>query len=396
MPTTSGTTMRPARPIPYALVALTVLVMAGEVVVSLQNEAGLTTSGVILPFVCLVPLSFSLVGALIVSRASGNRIGWLLIAVGVGFALSIFTSDYPGVTEAGNGTTRPGGVYVAWVSTWIGVVGLSSLFLLVLLFPTGKPPGQRWRPVLWLGLAAWAALNLLSAIRTGPLDPGTVLVRNPFGLTPVPDVVVGIVTFGALVAMVLAVLSLIVRFRSARGDVRQQLKWFTYGAALTIACNIGGFLTLWSNPLVVALWLLSAAFLPVFIGIAITRYRLYEIDVLINRTLVYGSLTVSLAALYIGGVVGVQALFRTVAGQNSDLAIAIVTLAVAALFNPWRRRLQSFIDQRFYRRKYDAVQALASLSARLRNDVDLRAIRGEILTVVDETMQPAHLSLWVR
>lgn len=397
MATSLGRARRPALSIPSALVALTVLVMTGEVVVSLQNQEGLTSSsGLLIPFVCAVPLAFSLVGALIATRDPGNRIGWLMIAVGVGFALSVFTSDYPGVAAEGHRITRPFGLYVAWVSTWVGWLPLVSLFLLVLLFPTGRVSGKRWEPVLWLGLVAWIGLNVLSAIQRGPVDPGTLLAPNPFGLVPIPGVVIGIFTVAALAAMVLAAVSLIMRFRSARGDVRQQLKWFTYGAALTVACNIGGFLTLWSNAFVVAVWLASAAALPIFIGVAIMRYRLYEIDALINRTLVYGSLTISLGLLYVGGVLALQGATRATVGHSSDLAIAVVTLVVATLFNPWRRRLQTFIDRRFYRHKYDAVQTLASLSGRLRDNVDLPAVSNEILAVVDETMQPAHTSLWLR
>jgi hypothetical protein len=397
MATTLGRVRRPALSVPYALAVLTVLVMAAEVAVSLQNQEGLTaSSGLLIPFVCAVPVTFSLMGALIATRDPGNRIGWIMIAVGLGFALSVFTSDYPGVTAEGHRITRPFGLYVAWVSTWVGWLPLVSLFLLVLLFPTGRISGKRWGPVLWLGLTAWMLLNVLSAIQSGPLDPGTVLTPNPLGLVPVPGMVIGIVTLAGLAAMVLAVVSLILRFRSARGDVRQQLKWFTYGAAITIACNIGGFLTLWSNALVVALWLASAAALPIFIGIAIMRYRLYEIDALINRTLVYGSLTISLGLVYVGGVLVLQSATRATIGHSSDLAIAVVTLAVAGLFNPWRRRLQTFIDRRFYRHKYDAVLTLAALSGRLRDNVDLPAVRSEILTVVDETMQPSHTSLWLR
>lgn len=397
MATTLGRTRRPALSIPYALVVLTVLVMIGEVAVSLQNSEGLTAGdGLIIPFVCAVPLTFSLVGALIVTRDPGNRIGWLMIAVGLGFALSVFTSDYPGATADGLRFTRPLGLYVAWASTWIGWLPLGSLFLLVLLFPTGTLSGKRWEPLLWLGLSAWTGLNLLSAIQSGPTNPGTIRAPNPLGIVNVPGLVIGVVTVAALASMVLAVVSLILRFRSARGDVRQQLKWFTYGAALTIACNIGGFLTLWTNALVVALWLTSAAALPIFIGVAIMRYRLYEIDALINRTLVYGSLTVSLGLVYLGGVLALQGATRAAVGRSSDLTIVLVTLAVATLFNPWRRRLQTFIDRRFYRRKYDAVQTLASLSGRLRDNVDVLSVRHEILTVVDETMQPAHTSLWLR
>jgi hypothetical protein len=178
--------------------------------------------------------------------------------------------------------------------------------------------------------------------------------------------------------------------------VREQLKWFIYGAALALTFEVAAFASGWSSPLLAVLAVTATAALPVFMGVAILRYRLYDIDVLINRTLVYGSVTISLAGLYLGGVLGFQSLFRLVTGQGSDLAIAVTTLAVAALFNPWRHRLQTFIDRRFYRRKYDASRTLARLSARLRNDVDLLQLTDDIMATVHETVQPEHVSLWLR
>jgi hypothetical protein len=393
--------MNRSRSIAYAFVLLTGLIVIGEAIVSLANGkaqgAGLTASSwVVVLLASLVPAAFTTVGSLVVTHAPGNRIGRLMIGIGVGFALVFFTSDYPGVTADKHHLMHPFGLYAAWVSTWIGALPLTSLFLLLLLFPTGALPGKRWVPVLWLGLITWIGLNLVSAVRTGPIDPDHVLIPNPFGFVPVPDAVVSVLTIGAIVSMVLAVMSLVLRFRSARGDTRQQLKWFTYGGVLAIAWNVAGFATQWSNDLVAAIWLASATGLPVFIGVAILRYRLYDIDVLINRTLVYGSLTLSLAGVYFGGVLVLQALTRALVGHSSDLSIAIATLGVAALFNPWRHRVQLFIDRRFYRRKYDAGRILNSLSARLRDDVDILAVSREIVAVVDETVHPSHVSLWVR
>jgi hypothetical protein len=178
------------------------------------------------------------------------------------------------------------------------------------------------------------------------------------------------------------------------------MKWFTYGGSLAVICVIGAFATGWSktgwSDAIALVAGASLVALPIFLGVAILRYRLYEIDVLINRTLVYGSVTISLGLVYIGAVLGIQALFRLVAGQGSDLAIAIATLLVAALFNPWRRRLQAFIDRRFYRRKYDAARTMAAFQARLRGDVDLDRLGGEVVQVLHETVQPTHVSLWLR
>jgi hypothetical protein len=203
----------------------------------------------------------------------------------------------------------------------------------------------------------------------------------------------------ALAALLLAVVSMIVRLRRSIGVERQQLKWIVYAGAVAA----GGFaLTLFlSGPLANAVF--AAAFLafigvPVAAGFAIMRYRLYEIDLLINRTLVYGSLTVMLALVYFGGVAATQAIFRTLTGQEEQpqLAVVVSTLVIAALFNPLRRRIQDFIDRRFYRRKYDAAKTLEAFSAKLRDETDLDALSDDLVVVVRETMQPAHVSFWLR
>jgi hypothetical protein len=239
------------------------------------------------------------------------------------------------------------------------------------------------------------------SLAPGTLDernyPGA---RNPVGLEGAGSLLEGTTTVGTgltLVALLLAVVSMILRFRRSIGVERQQLKWIVYAG--TVAA--GGFaLTLFlSGPFanaVFALAFLAFIGVPVAAGVAIMRYRLYEIDILINRTLVYGVLTVSLALIYLGSVVSMQYALRALTGQESQLAVVASTLAIAALFQPLRRRVQGFIDRRFYRRKYDAARTLTAFGARLRNEVDLETLADDLVGVIRETVQPAHVSLWLR
>jgi hypothetical protein len=199
-------------------------------------------------------------------------------------------------------------------------------------------------------------------------------------------VILGVVVIGA-------VASVVVRFRRSRGIERQQMKWFVYAVAPVLVMPIEDYL-----PGIISSVALGAVLigLPAAIGVAVLRYRLYDIDVLINRTLVYGSLTALLVTVYVGSIVVLQAVFRSLTGQDSQLTIVASTLAIAALSNPLHRRIQAFVDRRFYRRKYDAAKTVAAFSARLRDETDLAELNEELLAVVRETMQPAHVSLWLR
>jgi hypothetical protein len=208
-----------------------------------------------------------------------------------------------------------------------------------------------------------------------------------------------------LVAGLLAVVSLFLRFRRARGDERQQIKWFASAAALTLIWIFVGELLLSSQGGVVGgvvglvgalLGLVIVSSIPIATGIAIFRYRLYDIDRIVSRVLVYTSLTISLILAYLGGVISLQYAFRSVMGGESQLAVVASTLVIAALFNPLRRRIQAFVDRRFYRRKYDAQKTLEAFSARLRDETDLDALSGELVAVVKETVQPARIALWLR
>jgi hypothetical protein len=253
---------------------------------------------------------------------------------------------------------------------------------LLLLFPTGGLPSRRWRTLAWTAAVAGAVLLALNLFFESPDEVG--------GTITTMTVAAAFVIFAAVG---LSALSLVVRYRRASGVERQQLKWFALAAVVAASSLVGQLLG-------EALWnLLDAATttaLYVAVGVAILRYRLYDIDVLINRTLVYGSLTVLLVATYFGGVVGLQYAFRALTGEGSTLAVVASTLAIAALFNPLRRRVQGFVDRRFYRRKYDAAKTLEAFGARLREETDLDALSNDVVGVARGTMQPAHVSLWLR
>jgi hypothetical protein len=353
------------------------------------------------PLMALMLVTFSTVGAVIAARRPNNAVGWsfsaIALALGVAFAAQ-FYADYTLVVAPGS---LPGGAVAVWLSLWMPVFALVAATFFCLLFPDGSPPSHRWRWVGWLAVVGGVLLMLGLSLTPGTLDernyPGA---RNPVGVEGTGRFLEGMDTVGtgfALVGLLLAVVSMIVRFRRSIGVERQQLKWVVYAGAVAA----GGFaLTLFlSGPLadvVFALAFLAFIGVPVAAGFAIMRYRLYEIDILINRTLVYGSLTATLVALYFGSVVLLQGALRSLTGQKSQLAVVASTLAIAALFNPLRRRLQGLVDRRFYRSKYDARKTLEAFSAKLRDETDLDALSDDLVGVVRETMQPAHVSLWLQ
>jgi hypothetical protein len=349
-------------------------------------------------------LAFPIVGALIASRHPKNPVGWICLVIGLFWTL-IFLGDsipgsgpYPVTTDA---LTQ---------AIWIPPVGLLGIYL-ILLFPDGKLPSRRWRPLAWLSGVVMVLASLGITFSPGPLEgyPG---VRNPLGLEGTPPwvFIAGIVILLLLpLCMLASALSLVLRYRRSGGEEREQIKWITFAASvvgLLYLITMVSSLT-YSGPWGAAgtpLWLgllqqaalVSFTAIPIAVGFAVLKYRLYDIDVIINRALVYFPLTAMLALIYVGSVVGMQAIFRNLTGQESTLAIVATTLLIAALFNPLRHRIQSFIDRRFYRRKYDARKTLEAFSAKLRDETDLEALNNELVGVVRETMQPAHVSLWLQ
>ena len=337
----------------------------------------------------VVYLAFPVVGALIASQEPRNAIGWLFLVAGLGRAV-----DFAFVGYATN-TRSPLAALIAdlvWVPTLLG--GTALLFL---LFPAGRLPSRRWRPLVWLIGAVTLAYVLATALNPGPLYylPG---VDNPLGVEGADAVLSAIVDGAGTVAIVTilaAVASLVARFRRSRGQERQQLKWLVYAAALL-------FVSAPVQPLLGGLEVAGVAIsdlvfgalialIPIAVGIAILRYRLYDIDLVIRRTLVYAALTATLGAAYLGSV-----LLIGLAVGESGFAVAVSTLAVAALFRPALARIQAVVDRRFYRRRYDAGRTLEAFGGRLRDELDLEALTADLRGVVRETVQPAHVSLWLR
>ncbi len=358
-------------------------------------------------------VSFSVVGALIASHRPENPIGWIFLAVGFLYGLLSAGEEYAIYAFLTNPGSLPLGAEFSWLVKWIWAPGLGLLLVfLPLLFPDGHLLSRRWRWVAWLGGLSIGLICVLTSIVLWP-ERGPALVR-PGGFAAEVEEwrsaelgwlwsLVGPMMF---VGGLGAVISLLIRYRRARGDERQQIKWFASAVTLTLVwiivfgqsakSGLPGVLVALSASLVIPS-------IPIATGIAILRYRLYDIDRLINRTLVYGSLTAMLALVYFGGVTATQAVLpqavlQTLTGQEKlpQLAIVVSTLAIAALFTPLRRRLQSFIDRRFYRRKYDARKTLEAFSSKLKNETDLEALNNDLVGVVRETMQPAHVSLWLR
>ena len=353
----------------------------------------------------VIAISFSTVGGVIAPRLPPqNPIGWIFCTIGLVAGIRLFVAEYAVVTLLAEPGSVPGmlrgGEALAWVSSWLWVVHIGLFVFLALLFPDGSPPTARWRPFGWL-VAGVIVVGTVSVALWPETAAGFDLVNHPLGIEVATDTLNPVETLLYGLALV-AMSSMLVRLRRSKGVERQQIKWFAYAVAVLATSAILAYVVsesmgvIWLGWVSTVLVIVSVVGLPVAVGIAILRYRLYNIDVLINRTLVYGSLTAVLVGVYLGSVVLFQELFRTLTGQESQLGIVASTLAIAALFNPLRHRIQGFIDRRFYRRKYDAAKTLEAFSAKLREETDLDALSEDLVGVIRETMQPAHVSLWLR
>jgi hypothetical protein len=348
-------------------------------------------------------LTFSAVGALVASRRPTNPIGWIFCCVAltnVIWALALEYTLYAFVFHPG---ALPGEEVAAWLVTgWISSLGWALMLTFVpLLFPTGRLLSPRWRLVAYLAAFMCALQVFAVAFRPGPVDPSLPGVRNPLGLGGAAGLFALLDRAGpvfVLLTVLVCVGSLVLRLLRARGEERQQIKWFAYAVMVLMVLVLisavpGDFgpASLWA-----VVFALGVIGIPTAAGVAILRYRLYEIDLIINRTLVYGSLTAVLVVVYFGTIVALQRVFVSLTGEKSTLAVVASTLAIAALFSPLRRQVQGVVDRRFYRRKYDAQKTLEAFSARLREETDLGTLADDLVGVVGETMQPAHVSLWLR
>jgi hypothetical protein len=344
--------------------------------------------------------AFMVVGAVIVAHRPSNAIGWLFSAIGLLTATGTLAVDYAEYAYVTRPGSLPGAILAGWYQWWWLPMFALVLVFTPLLFPTGRLLSARWRPVAVAAAAATTAIAVEGAVQpTLKLQNEDYSVRNPIGLTGVPDRVASLldaVQFDLpAVCAVAAVVSVVLRFRRSRGVERQQLKWFTYAAVLAILLQAVPA-PLGQGAVYDVLLGLTIAFIPVASGIAILRYRLYDIDRLINRTLVYGLLTTILGLGYAGAVLILGEVFGGVAGNPPSWAVAGATLAVAALFQPARRRIQAVVDRRFNRRKYNAAKTIEAYSVRLREQVDLDTLSTELLAVVDQTVQPTRVLLWLR
>ena len=411
---------RAAARLAWSLAALSIVIFLASVAFfflltrAAQAEApsSLATSRSIIDLLVSVPfLAFPIVGALIASRRPHNHVGWICLAFGLLWMLLGLFDYYSvyGIVKP-NTVPFPAVIYALAEWLWLPNVGLLAIYLL-LLFPDGRPPSSRWRPLAWLSGAVIVLLAVDSVLAPGELTD-LEGVRNPLGLEGAPWLVdAEIVLLLLFVACILAsAASLIFRYRHSGGEVREQIKWIALAGSfvglllstvlgLIIVAEVmrgsGSPTPLWLQGLLFVM-LLSFAVVPVALGFAVLKYRLYDIDVLINRALVYGSLTAMLAVVYVGSVVGLQATLRALTGQESTLAVVASTLAIAALFNPLRGWVQAFVDRRFYRRKYDAAKTLAAFNARLREETDQDTLSDDVVGVAIATVQPEHISLWLR
>jgi hypothetical protein len=401
---------RGAARLAWALTALsTVLLVLAVVLLVLNRDLGFRALS---PHLLLVP-GFGVVGLVLAVRRPGHAIGWLFVGMGLAAAVHAFAFEYSARGYATAPGSLPAASWMAWLAYWTFLLNLPALALLLLLFPDGRVPSPRWRVVPWLLGVAVAGTTVWTMLQPGPIDLSVLTTANPAGVAVLDDPAIqalgnvpGLLAFLTLfVGSVACALAPFVRRRRAQPIERQQLKWLALvaggsglvgatgfvivGSANSAVSIVGGLL------LVVALVGIAVG-IPVAVGLAILRYRLYDIDRVINRTLVYALLTAVLGLGYVGVVLVLGQLFGGVGGNPPSWAVAGATLAMAALFQPLRRRIQQAVDRRFNRRRYDTARTIDAFSARLRDQVDLDTLTGELLAVVDLTMQPTQVSVWLR
>jgi hypothetical protein len=388
-------TPRTAKRLAAGLAALVVVLFIVALVFAASSNGGVDVADSIL--IIGIGLTFTCVGVLIAGRQPGNAIAWVFLSAGVGASLGALSGSYADYwVGSGSGSDVLGKVAAIYGDiSWVPFILLPVTFLL-LLFPDGHLLSRRWQPVAWIAGAGIALTFVTGLLKPGPVSDHP-QVHNLLGVDAAwVDALTGLGALLVLVGLAGSVAALIVRFRRARGAQRQQMKWLALAGAVA-GCTLPLAVIVYDTSETIAnsAIMVTVLAIPVSTGVAILRYRLYDIDVVINRTLVYGALTAILAAAYLGCVLLLQLVLNGVTG-DSGIAVAGSTLAVAALFRPARSRIQAVVDRRFYRRKYDAQRTLEEFAARLRDQVELSALTVELGDVVRETLQPAHVSLWLR
>lgn len=402
--TTASIRMRPER-LAWLLAGLFAFLTLVDIPLQYANSPGSILGSL---FDDLVVVLFMAVGVLIVARLPRNSIGWIFCAGGLASAVSALLMDLAVLAVFTSPGSILGGLWLDLAGEYLQGIGFVVMIpMLLLLFPDGHLPSRRWRPVLWLDVSSLVLFALSEMLSPTLNNTRFNSVSNPLQL-PVPRLVGDLAAVAFILPLVAGILlgaiAVFVRFRRSRGEERLQIKWLAYSGVVSAVLLV---ITVWltvlsSGPLSTddtlgsMLWSVSIMGVPLAVGVAILKYRLYDMDIIINRTLVYGSLTTLLALMYFGLVLLLEALTQPLTGQeHNDLVIVVSTLIIAALFMPLRRWIQAFIDRRFYRRKYDAALTLASFSEGVRDEVDLEDLTGRLVQVVDETMQPGHVSLWL-
>jgi hypothetical protein len=335
-----------------------------------------------------VAVAFALLGAVVAAHRPGNPIGWLFLAIGLSGALGVVSNEYVNYTLVTAPGALPGGPVAAWLSAWTWWPAYGLVPLVLLVFPDGQLPSPRWRWAAWLAAGGVAVMTV--GIAASTLDDPVQFALSEEAPGGLPGLVLAVSVIAAAVSFLAALVSLALRWRRAWGNEREQLKWVAFTGALALVANI--VLQIFQLP---GLGLVGVALVPVGAAIAILRYRLYDIDRIISRTLAYGLLTALLGLVYVAGVFVFGRLLNP-GGQPSELAVAASTLAVAALFQPARRRVQAAVDRRFNRARYDAARTVETFRARLRDEIDLDTLSTELLAVINQTMQPTHTFLWLR
>jgi len=341
-------------------------------------------------------ITYGFIGALILSYQPYNAIGWIFLWFGLISALDLIGEEYFTYSYYVAGQPLPANHVAAWLSSWIWVLqAVPMLCFLPLLFPSGRLPSRRWRPVVIAAILVmlWMAFSILL---DPDLEPRSSVIKNPFGL----ENYAGFISTSLLISLIAGIIistvgliSLFYRYRNGTTLEKQQIKWLMYACIIALIFAIPA---LFGGKVGEYIFIIAALGIAVSVGISILYYRLFDIDLIIRRTLVYGLLTASLALVYFSSVVLMQSIFELVTRQQSTIAVIISTLAIAALFNPLRRRIQTTIDQRFFRQKYNADRIVEDFSARLRYEVNLDEISIHLLKVVEETLHPEHASLWIR
>ena len=384
----------------WGLCSITIVIAAARLTLAIVDPASSdSSSGPNVPgggvpvaaFEAFLLVMLAVIGAVIASRQPRNAVGWIFCVIPLSLGLLIVSAHAFWALALGDETPGRTAQLVGWLG-WVWVPAMiPTLTLFPLLFPTGRPLTSRWRPVVWVAIATLILSAFGQAFKPGRLDGYP--VDNPFGggsWINAVNTVGGLLMIATTLA---SFTSLVLRFRRSRGTERQQLKWVTTAAVLFLITFLQPFTG--TGNLSFTILLFGLLIIASGVVVAMLRYRLYDIDVVINRALVYGSLTALLAGVYLGSVLLLQVVLESLTG-GSGLAVAASTLGTAALFGPLRRRTQSVVDRRFFRRKYDAAQTLQRFSARVRDEVDLNQLTIELRAVIAETMQPQHVSLWTK